>query len=193
MKSTHTKRLMTMTLVWTGCFILSALAQVLLLTPQKNSKKQFKKQLDEKKQIYASLVKLTQEKNQIQLKQQIEQLQTGVKDFVTDFGSLANLTFDIGQIANEKKVTSFNIKTKEDSTVSRTPNRNYIAESRLDVSFVAGFNQFAAFLNALERHQPVIFVNKFTITRSERNEAGHEVSMDLSVFVRKQQDSRNKG
>jgi Tfp pilus assembly protein PilO len=178
-----------MTLVWAGCFVLFALAQVFLLTPQKNSKNQFKKQLAEKKQIYDSLVKLTQEKNQIQLKQQIEQLQTGVKDFVTDFGSLANLTFDIGQIANEKKVTSFNIKTKEDSTVSRTPNRNYIAESRLDVSFVAGFNQFAAFLNALERHQPVIFVNKFTITRSERNETGHEVSMNLSVFVRKQQDS----
>ena len=99
------------------------------------------------------------------------------------------MTFDISQIANEKKIASFSIKTKDDRRGPAIPKYTYISENHIDVSFTAGFNQFAAFLNALERHRPVIFIDRFEITRSEQDSSGHEASMRLSVFVRKRQDS----
>ena len=115
-----------------------------------------------------------------------------MKDFALDFEDSANLVFDIGQIAGEKKIDSFSIKTKNNKDNrgrSAMPDYKYLCENHMDVSFTGNFNQFAAFLNALERHRPVVFVDTFNITRSEKNDSGNEVNMNLAVFVRKRQDS----
>ena len=111
-----------------------------------------------------------------------------LNDFVTDFDDSANLTLDISQIASKKELGSFRIKTKEKRGGSAIPNRNYICEDNIDIGFTAGFNQFAAFLNTLERHRPVVFVDKFTITRSKENNSAHKVNMNLVVFVGKRQE-----
>jgi hypothetical protein len=164
---------------------------MLILAPQQNSKEQLKKQLKEKKQMYESALKATEKETQIQLKEQIEQLQNRLKDFVIDFEDAANLTFDISQIASEKAVTAFSIETdKKDGSRDQAKSDKYIFESRIDINFLtAGFNQFAALLNALERHQPVIFVDRFEITRSDRDGSARQVNMSLAVFVKKIQDS----
>ena len=186
MKSIYRKYFTTIALIWAGCFVLFLFVHMLVLAPQEKCKKHIDKQLAEKKQIYNSALRTAQEETQIQLSEQIERLQSGLKDFVTDFENSANLTFDISQVASEKEVASFSIRTKDNPGGSSIPNCNYICGNHIDVSFTAGFNQFATFLNALERHRPVIFVDKFTITRSDQNNSAHQVSMDLSVFVRKQ-------
>jgi quinol monooxygenase YgiN len=161
-----------------------------MLAPQKNSKEQLEKQLAEKKQICGSALKAAQKETKIQLNEQIEQLRNKLKNFVIDFEDSANLTFDISQLANKKEVTSFSVETKNDSSGKAAMSDKYVSESHIDISFLAAsFNQFAALLNALERHRPVIFVDKFAITRSDKNSSEHQVKMDLAVFVKKKQDS----
>jgi hypothetical protein len=122
--------------------------------------------------------------------EQIENLRNKLKNFVIDFKDSANLTFDISQIAGQKGVSSFSIETKKGSGPPQKTSDKHLSESYIDISFSAvDFNQFAALLNALERHQPVIFVNKFAITRSKKGESEHQVKMNLAVFVRKIQDT----
>ena len=179
-------------LIWAGCFILFFFIYIFVLAPQKKSKKQLERQLAEKDQIYSSAQKAAQEETKIQLNQQIERLRNKLEDFVIGFEDSANLTFDISQIANEKKVASFNTKNRDKATHrdSEAPDYNYISEDYINISFTAGFNQFAAFLNALERHRPVIFVDKFAIKRSkQKGRSDHKVNMELAFFVRKRQDS----
>lgn len=177
-------------LIWAGCFVLFLFVNMLVLSPQKKSKKQIEKKLAEKEQMYESVLKATQEETKIQLNEQIERLQNSLRDFVIDFEDSANLTFDISRIANEKEIASFSIKTKdkEKRGGSAIPDYDYMFENHIDVKFTGGFNQFAGLLNALERHRPVVFVDKFVIARSKESNLGHEVRMDLAVFVRKQQD-----
>jgi hypothetical protein len=191
MKSIYKKYLTKVALIWAGCFVLLFFVHMLMLAPQRKSKKQIEKQLVEKQQIYESLLKATREETKIQLNEQIERLQHDLGNFVIDFEDSANLTFDISQIANQKEVASFSIKTQEkdkrrDSTI---PDYEYISEDHIDISFTSGFNQFAALLNALERNRPVVFVNRFTIARAKEDNSGHQVNMDVSVFVRKRQGS----
>jgi len=191
MKSIYKKYLTKVALIWAGCFVLLFFVHTLMLAPQRKSKKQIEKQLVEKQQIYESLLKATREETKIQLNEQIERLQHDLGNFVIDFEDSANLTFDISQIANQKEVASFSIKTKEkdkrrDSTI---PDYQYISEDHIDISFTSGFNQFAALLNALERNRPVVLVDRFTIARSKDGSSGHQVNMDVSVFVRKRQGS----
>jgi Tfp pilus assembly protein PilO len=191
MKAVYKKYFTKVALAWMGCFALFFLAYMFVLVPQRNSKEQFAKQLEEKKQIYDSAIKATQKETQVQLNKQIEQLRDRLKDLVVDSNDATDLTFYISQIANTKEVTSFSIETSKRSE-SRDPTRpdKYIFESHIDISFLtADFNQFAAFLNAMERHRPVIFVDRFAITHSSKGGSERQVNMSLAVFVRKIQDS----
>ncbi len=181
------KYLTTAALIWAGCFTLFLFVYMIVLSPQKKSKKQVENQLKQKEQTYNSALNATKEETRIWLNEQIENLRSKLKGFVIDFEDSANLTFDISQIASEKKLDSFSIKGKDAGTNS--VDFMYLSENRIDVSFSAAFNQFATFLNALERHWPVIFVDGFKITRSRQNDSGHKVNMNLAIFVRKPQES----
>lgn len=187
MKSIYGKYFTKVALAWMSCFVVFFFAYMLMLAPQKKSKEQLGKQLEEKKQLYSSALSATQKETQIKLDEQIKQLRERLKTFVVDFEDSTDVTFDISQIANAKEITSFSIATnKRDRSRDPTISDKYIYESRIDISFLTSdFNQFAALLNALERHRPVIFVDNFAITRSNKGSSDRHVNMSLAVFVRR--------
>lgn len=181
----HKKYLTKAAIVWAACLVLFLLTYIMVLRPQHISDKRLDKALAEKKRLYESAQRAAEEATRAQLNEQIKQLRERLHDFVIDFEDSANLTFDIGQIASEKKVAAFSVKGKENRTTSSVPDCNAISENHMDVSFISGFYQFATFVNALERHKPVLFINEFTITRSNQNEAAYEVTLDVAAFVKK--------
>lgn len=183
---THKKYLTTSGVIWAACFAVFLLAYIVVLGPQRNYEKSIENKLTERKQVYESALRAARRETKIRLNEQIERLQGRLEDFVIDFENSANLTFDISQIANEKKVASFSIKSKDDRGPSTISEANYIRENHIVISFIGGFNQFATFLNALERHRPVLFVDKFSITRSGQDDSGYQVSLNVAAFVKKQ-------
>jgi len=185
----YRKYFITTAFIWAACLVLSLVVYILVLRPQKCSEKRLEERLAEKKQLYESALEAAQRESRIQVDQEIERLKNRLEDFVADFEDSPNLTFDISQIATEKKVTSFSVKSRENHEVSAIPNCSHICESHMDIGFSAGFNQFATFLNALERHRPVLFVDTFMVTRSKQDGPGYQVSLNVAVLVRKQQDS----
>jgi Tfp pilus assembly protein PilO len=184
---TYKKHFTTVALIWAGCLVLFVIAYMIVLAPQQKSKKQVEKQLTETKQMYGSAQKAGQEETKTRLNEEIENLRNKLKDFTVDFEDSSNLTFDISQIANEKKVGSFSIKMKEDNKGPAGKDLKHLQENQIDLNFEGDFNQFATFLNSLERHRPVVFVDNFKITRSQQENSGHKVNMRLAVFVRKPQ------
>ncbi|MHC4640203.1 MAG: GspMb/PilO family protein [Planctomycetota bacterium] len=186
---THKKYLTIVGLIWAGCFILFLFSYIILLSPQLKHKKTVETKLAEVKQKHDSAVKATQEEAKIKTNEKINELRDRIKDFVITFEDAANLTFDISQVANEKKVGSFNIKMEENSKGTKDLGLKYLSENQIDIGFEGDFIQFATFLNALERHRPVVFVDNFKIMRSAMDDSNHRVLMKLSVFVRKQQES----
>jgi len=175
-------------IAWAACMVLFILAYIFVLAPQKSSRKRLESTFAEKKDLYEFAQRATQEQTKIRLNEQIEGLWDKLKDFVVDFEDSANLTFDIGRIANEEDLSSFSIKNNDKQGISEIPDCNSICENHIDISFTAGFNQFATFVNVLERNQPVLFVNEFTISRSNRGEETYQVSLDVAAFVKKQQE-----
>ena len=184
----YNKDLMRAAMVWVVCSIILLVAFLLLLRPQIKSEKNLQNKLTEKKQQYESAQIAADEQTKIRLNGEIDSLRDKLKAFVIDHEDSANLTFDIGQIANEEKVSSFNIRSKDKRGISPVPDSNSISENHIDISFSAGFNQFATFVNALERHRPVLFVNGFSVARSNQDNSAYQVSLDVAAFVKKQQD-----
>ena len=168
--------------------MLFVLAFIFVLGPQKSGRRRLENTLAEKKEQHEMAQRATQEQTKIRLNEQIEGLRVILKDFVVDLEDSANLTFDIGRIANKEDVSSFNIKNNDKQGILEIPDCTSICENHIDISFIAGFNQFATFVNALERNQPVLFVNEFTISRSNKGESSYQVSLDIAAFVKKQQE-----
>ena len=189
---THKKYLTKAAIAWAVCFVMLVLAYMAVLRPQCINKKRLDTVLSEKKESYEAAQAAAQETTKAQLHEQIRQLQERLRDFVIDFEDSANLTFDIGQIASEKKVGSFSVKSKDKRGGSTVPvlESESIGENHLDVSFIAGFQQFATFVNSLERHRPVLFVNGFTVARSSKDASSYEVKLDVAAFVKKQQETQ---
>ena len=188
MKPVYKKYCKKIALFWAGSFMLLLLVYMLITAPQKKRRELLEQQLAQKQQLYNSVLLASQEKMRSRLNAEIERLQNSLTSFVIDPENAANITFDISQIASEKKVNSFSIKPKQKNRNLTMPNCNYITENYIDISFTGSFRQFATFLNALERHQPVIFVDDFTITRSNKNDSAHQINMSLAFFVKKQQE-----
>ena len=132
---------------------------------------------------------MTHEETRIRLNKQVQQLRDKLHDFVTDSEGSADLTFDISQIASDKEVSSFSIKSKDKRGGKQVTDSQHISETRIGVGFTARFNQFAAFINALERHRPVVFVDRFKITRSKQEDSANKVNAELTVLVRTREPS----
>ncbi len=173
--------------------MLLLLAYAIVFRPQNRSRRTLEKTLAEKKQLYESAQRAAQEHTKVELNEQIERLRNRVKDFVVDFENASNLTFAIGQIANEKKVSSFSVKNKENpqtATITAKPETKYVSESQIDINFVGGFSQFANFINALERNRPVVFVHEFAIDRARNVDSAYQVTLSVKAFVRKPQETQ---
>ena len=185
---TYKKYLVKIAIAWAACLALFVLAYIFVLGAQIDSIKRLDNEFAKKKQQYEKALLAASEKAKAGLNEEIEGMRDILKGFVVDLEDSANLTFDIGQIANEEKVSSFSIESKDKRGSLEIPDCNSICESHIDIDFVAGFNQFATFVNALERHRPVIFVNEFAIARSNRGELAYQVSLDVAAFVKKRQN-----
>jgi len=189
MQSVYTKYLKTVALPWAGCLVLFCLAYMVLLAPQRKEKKRVEEEFAEKKQMLEAIEELTHEETRIRLDKQVQQLRDRLHEFVLDSEGSADLTFDISQIASDKEVSSFRIKSKDKRGGTQIPDSKHISETRIGVGFTARFNQFAAFINALERHRPVVFVDRFKITRSKQESSANKVNADLTVLVRTREQS----
>ena len=186
----HKKYLLMSAVIWAVCLVIFVVAYVFIIGPQKSSKKLIENKLAEKRKIYESAIKAAQDETKLELNKQIERLHHKLRDFVVDFEDSANLTFDLSQIAEEKKVTSFGSKVKSKLGLTNKDEYKYISENEINITFTGDFNQFATFLNDLERHRPVIFVEKFSLIRSSgRNDSGYRINLNVTAFVIKQQDS----
>jgi Tfp pilus assembly protein PilO len=179
--------MLTMSVVWAVSFVLFVLAYFLVISPQLQVKAQLVKEVVEKQQEYNAAVNAAQEDNKKKLADEVDGLKSKLGDYAVEFEESANLTFDISRIAADKQVGSFTVKTTEQSKDADRDKSapKYLQENRIDISFASNFGQFASFLNALERHRPVIFVDKFKVSRGTQGETVHEVDMDLSVLVKK--------
>jgi hypothetical protein len=172
-------------LVWISCLLVFLFVYAMLLRPIQKNNSILEKQLAEKKQICDLIQQLEQEQTRLQLVDRMNRLRDSVNIYAVESGRMPDLIFNISQIANDKKVTSFNIKNRETSKNSNSFNGKYISEDYISVSFETTFDKFAAILNYLERNKPVVFIDKFTIIRSDDKPSENQVQMDLIVFVRK--------
>lgn len=193
MKLAYAKHLKLVALLWAVSFVVFLLVYLFALAPQQRMKLLTEKQLVKKQQTLDSTRENASEETKTRLTAQIAGLNKTLKDLVVDLEASAGLIFDISQISNDTGVSSLSITTAETEPVPTVYDSDSVYEKHFHVSFAATYNQFAAFLNALERHRPVILIDTFTIARSRVSGSQHEVDMSLAILVGKGILAQNVG
>lgn len=189
MKNFIKKHIKTLLLTWLGCAVLFGIFYILVISSQKKTLVRLDSEISKTKSEYEQILLSASPENREKMTEQLKELRNSVSQFIMSYADSANLTFDIGRIADTQKVSDLIIKTKADQAIANCSN---VFENQVFLSFKSGFNQFYTFLNALERHQPVVFINKFSISRPQQVQGGNDVAMDLAVYVAKNQPVSEK-
>ncbi len=177
-------------LSWTGFLILSLVIYGIFLDPQNSKAAELERELIEKRSLYEEAKAAAQEQVRRELKSEVEKLRDKLGAFVVNEERSAELTFVISNLARAQNIEQLpEIKRENEKRLREDDTQGKISEDIIEVSFLAGFNDFGRFLNSLERHRPVIFVNAFRIINSNRPEQNHKINLDLSVFVKSKEKS----
>jgi hypothetical protein len=185
----YKKYITMMGIVWGVSLVLFAAAYYLFIMPQLKIKTKLIRDAAEKKAQYDMAINASLEENKKKLAAEVESLRNRLNNYVSDYEDFANQTFSISRIAGDKQVTAFTVKTPEQDRQQDQLKAKNIQENKMEIAFSSDFMQFANFLNTLERHQPLVFVDRFKLQRGDQGASSTKVDMSLSFFVRKKQTS----
>ena len=190
MKSNTGKYLKVAALVWSGCFIIFLLVFFAILGPLNKRRIQIETEFKKVEAEAAAASLASQEQTKNRLNEEIRTSNERLGDFVFAPERTSNLTYEIGSIFSGIGLDGFEV-TPTGQSIAAFDGCKYASGQYYQVSFTASFNEFAAFLNALERYRPVIFVDTFTITRSSQGDSEPKVDMQLAVLVAKNGKARD--
>ena len=185
MKSIYRKYFKVGIIFWAICFVILLLSYLVVLAPQEKQRRMTDRKLNDMKSLAQAAREAAQEKNKAKLIELLTNSGNRLKDFVVDQENAPNLTFEIGRISNDVRLSSFSSNFTGGEGTTKTDNFKHITPKQISVNFNSSFNKFAVFLNTLERSRPVIFVDTFSIIRSGESDSAHNVDMKLAVLVGK--------
>jgi hypothetical protein len=184
MKASYKKFLLMLALLWGGAFIVLSVTHMFLMLPQQKEAELLGKQLREKRLKYEQSKAADSEQAQTQLSEKVGELTEELDTFAAKVDDLDSLWFSISRIASETGVEGFQGRGKENESYSLIPNCYNIGTASMEVDFASSFTKFAKFINRLERYNPIVFINEFTITRPTKEGSEPKSKLFLSVFVR---------
>ncbi len=183
MKSMYRKYFKAWGVIWAICFVVLFLFYLVVLGPQREVRTRTQARLAEVQALAQTATEAAQEKNKLRLAEQVQEASATLERFAIGQAATDSLTLDIGAVPGRDQLGAFGISAGGSEAVIKMNNCKHISGRRVTVTFASSFNRFAAFLNALERNEPVVIVDTFSITRSRDEATPHKVDMALAVLV----------
>lgn len=105
--------------------------------------------------------------------------------FTIPSDQISSLVFDIGRMAGELNLAGFASKSidAQQPLSDKKKAKPLLSEAWLSVEFQGSYQQFANFVNRLERSSPVVFVEKVFVTRQRQETEGCQFTMELSILT----------
>jgi hypothetical protein len=176
---------MVLAIAWGPCLLVAAASYAVILHPQLDHRKELEALVASSKERYSRAIEAAKEKDQSRLAGQVESLHDRIGNFVVSLADAPDLAFKIGELANEAKLTSFGMRPANRNGPDALPDSEHIVEKHVGLTFSGEFSRFAAFLNTLERHHPVLFVETFAISRPMEKDSEPQANLELAVLVEK--------
>ncbi|HEV58024.1 MAG TPA: hypothetical protein ENN87_11120 [Phycisphaerales bacterium] len=183
MYSAKKRYLVAMGIWWTLCIAVMLGLGVLVVLPQKERLADLANQTHDVAQRLAHAQEAGKPQTQARVQAEMTELKQRLADFTVRADSASSLTFQIGQLADMIQLKDLTSKRKEGLSQDKLEGFRNLGEVWLEVAFKGDFWQFAQFINQLERHEPVVFVETFNIKRDIRGGQAREAEVSLCFLV----------
>jgi hypothetical protein len=120
-------------------------------------------------------------------KERLIRAQESLDAFSCPAAAESALVFQIGQLAHTLALKQFTSRFPDNAPEQILEKSERIGEGWLTVEFIADYLALAEFINGLERHEPVLFVESIHLRRTEDSSEEAAVRMNLSYLIRKGQ------
>lgn len=176
--------------IWGISLLFVGIGYFLFYVPQKMELTQLQNQYSESQEKLAHARLAGQDQTKEKMKLRCEESERLISGFSTDHDRMTELVFKIGQIANNLRLAEFSSKNENKKDQSSVQKSKTLEEGWLNVEFCASFNQFMQFVNQLEQHCPVVFVEEVSFQRSTSSGKGHRVALKLSFLAKKHSNDK---
>lgn len=178
---------------WLPCLAVAAAFCLLVVRPQIVRGRDLQARLDEAKRQYEVAQAAAKKEDRVRMAAAVETLSNRVNEFTVELEMAPDLLLEIAKLASDIGAESFAMRPRGRQGLDALPGCDLIGEKCIDISFTARFGRFAALLNALERHQPVLFVESFSIDNTRSQSSGPRVDMAVAVLVEKPRGPQANG
>lgn len=152
--------------VWGVWLAITVLLYSLVLGPQGKLMATLQQTMQTASEDYELAQRARRPETKLRIQERLENATQNLNQFVIGADAASKLTVLISQLAAQQKLADFSVKTREMTPTLDEQNKSGIAEAWLELTFSGPFSQCAAYINALERNQPVIFIESAEIQRN---------------------------
>jgi len=183
--SIYVKPLIRLIIAWVLCLAALAGFHFSLVAPRGRALADCRQQATDRTQRFNLLTEAKSPRGQERLREQQEELERRYTDFVFGSEEFNGLDFKIRDLAERNGLQGFSARHVTTTTKIGTTELKRIAQRNLVFSFTGGFPEFLRFLNELERNQPVVLVDQFTVQAAFGKQAGLSCTMECAVLYQK--------
>ena len=173
--------------VWGISLLILAPIYMYVLRPQKEQVAKLNSDIEELQNRVSEIKIAASDSARESLKKEVGDLKGQLDEFVVknkdDIQNLASI--EIYNIAKELGLDSFRIDPWNGVEVAAFNDCKYILGQTMIVGFNSDFNDFAKFVNRLERYKKAIFIDSFSITRSYEETKKPKIEINLAVLLEK--------
>jgi len=169
-------------LIWLACLLA---AYWLAVIPQQRLLERCQVEISQKAERRDFLQRAKSPEAQERTREELEALEQKNGDFLFHTDDLNTLDFRVHELASSKRLTDFSGQNVTSGLDGRVLALKHVAQRELLVSFRCNFPDFVRFVNELERHQPILLVNQFTLKRVSDVDEKLSGEMELAVFYEK--------
>ena len=171
--------------------LLNVLFYLFVMQPQEQTYKTIHAQFTESNDLVSVARMATFEdtkKRQVAL---LAELQDRIDHFIVDAEEHDQVIFEVSRLATSFGLSDYAGKTRADVWGVDESEEVKIQRVWMTITFKAPFQQFAAFITAMERHAPAVFVESATIERSSEHPNKHRAKLLISFFTQPETKTDN--
>jgi hypothetical protein len=184
--SRELKSLVRLAVIWVVCLVVLAVFHFALVAPQARALAADHQRAADKAERFRLLSDAKSARGQQRLREEQEQLEQRYTDFVFTSEQMNDLDFRIRALAEKNGIHEFSARHVETVTKIRNKELKGIAQRNLVLSMTSTFPQFLQFLNELERNQPLVLVDQFTLqTATAGKQVGLSGTMECAILYQK--------
>ncbi len=180
--SREVRFLVIMGVAWVVCLAALAAFHFAVVTPRARALAAGRNQAVAKAERFSLLRDAKSARGQQRLKERQEEVERRYSDFVFTSEQMNELDFRIRAIAEKNGIQEFSARHVGTVTKIGATELKRVAQRDLVLSMTCGFPEFLHFINELERNQPVVLVDQFTLQNTPGKQAGLNCSLDCSIL-----------